>query len=103
MKAVIIMATPCSNRSDRNFRATRTSRKNTERQKKKKKLHPVEAQAETEHGMMVPMHGGAPLVASREREKRWVLHVLRIPRETMPKRETLVCMKKTATRHKRGE
>ena len=62
MKAVIIMATPCSNRSDRNFRATRTSRKNTERQKKKKKLHPVEAQAETEHGMMVPMHGGAPLV-----------------------------------------
>ena len=31
--------------------------------KRKRKLHPVGAQAETEHGMMVPRHGGAPLVA----------------------------------------
>ena len=30
--------------------------------KEKRKSNAVEAQAETEHGMMVPMHGGAPLV-----------------------------------------
>ena len=38
-----------------------------------------EAQTETEHGMMVPMHGGAPFVAESGIEREgWIL--LKIPR-----------------------
>ena len=43
----------------------RTQAEEQRNRKEKRKLHPGEAQTETEHGMMVLRHGGAPLVAER--------------------------------------